>query len=67
LRVVRPGHLYGRGDLSLVGEVVYVTERKENMNELPGLVVEVFRMPGIEVADGGEEVHEHTSQSQPIG
>jgi hypothetical protein len=46
----------GGGDLHLVGQVVRVVERIEHVYELPGLVMEVFRMSGIEVSDGEEEL-----------
>ena len=39
------------------------------MDELPGLVEEVFRMSGIEVSDGGEEmggVHAKIASILPI-
>jgi hypothetical protein len=44
------------GDLTLVCQVVHIPERKENMLKLPGLVVEVVRMSGIEISNGGEEM-----------
>jgi hypothetical protein len=56
LRPVRPRHLYGRGDLTLVGQILHIAEGEENMGEFPGLVMEVFRMSGIEVSDGEEEL-----------
>jgi hypothetical protein len=46
----------GGGDLHLVGQVVRVVERIEHVYEFPGLVMEVFRMSGIEVSDGDEEL-----------
>src|SRR5215210_2656238 len=63
---VRSGHLNGRSDLGLAGEVLHIPERKENMLQLPGLVVEVLRVPGVEVADGGEELPgAHSDASGP--
>jgi hypothetical protein len=44
------------GDLRLVGQVVRVVERIEHVYEFPGLVMEVFRMSGMEVSDGEEEL-----------
>jgi hypothetical protein len=44
------------GDLRLVGQVVRVVERIEHVYEFPWLVMEVFRMSGMEVSDGEEEL-----------
>jgi hypothetical protein len=56
LRPLRLGHLDGRSDLRLVGQVVRVVERIVHVYEFTGLVMEVFQMSGIEVSDGEEEL-----------
>jgi hypothetical protein len=53
VRVVRPRHFDGRTNLGFVGQFVNIPERKEHMLQLSGLVVEVFRMAGIEFSNGG--------------
>jgi hypothetical protein len=40
----------------LADEVVNVIQGVENVYEFPGLVMEVFRMSGIEVSEGEEEL-----------
>jgi hypothetical protein len=56
LRPVSPRRLYGCGDLRLIDQAVHIPERKQNVLQLPGLAVEVFRTSGIEVSDGEEEL-----------
>ena len=63
---VRPRHLYGRGDLTLVGEVLHIPEGEEYMGEFPGLVAEVFRMSGIELSNGREELGGVHGPTQPL-
>jgi hypothetical protein len=56
LWVIFSRNLHGCGDLGFVGQVVCVVQGIEHVHQFPGLVVEVFRMSGIEVADGGKEL-----------
>jgi hypothetical protein len=56
LRRVRAYHFYGRRDLRLLGEAIHVAKSKEDVDEFPWFVAEVFRMSGIEVSDGEEEL-----------